>query len=76
MKKKTSLLLGLACAVAVVFAAQVRGDAAGEIGRLAALTGGLVTRFSAETGSPASDRGKSRVLARRVDDLGDSSIFG
>jgi len=39
MKKKTLLLVGLACAVAAVFAAPLRGDAAEEIGRLAELMG-------------------------------------
>jgi hypothetical protein len=37
MKKRTLLLMGLACALGAVFAVGVRGDAAGEIGRLAEL---------------------------------------
>jgi hypothetical protein len=36
MKKRRLLLVGLACAVAAVFAAQVRGVAGEEIGRLRA----------------------------------------
>jgi len=39
MKKKKLVLLGLACAVALVSAVGVRGDGAGEIGRLAELMG-------------------------------------
>src|SRR5260370_4267885 len=37
MKKKNLLLLGVACGAAAVFAAQVRGNAAEEVKRLAAL---------------------------------------
>jgi ubiquinone/menaquinone biosynthesis C-methylase UbiE len=39
MKKKRLVLVGLACTLAVVFVGQVRGDATGEIGRLAELMG-------------------------------------
>ncbi len=39
MKKKKLLVVGLACAVAAVFAVGVRGDAAEEIKRLAELMG-------------------------------------
>jgi ubiquinone/menaquinone biosynthesis C-methylase UbiE len=39
MKAKKLLMMGLACAMALVFAVGVRGDAAGEIGRLAELMG-------------------------------------
>src|SRR5437899_3116337 len=39
MNKRRLLLLGLACAVAAVFAAQVRGQAAEEVKRLAELMG-------------------------------------
>jgi predicted methyltransferase len=35
MKRKKLLILSFACAMAAVFALQVRGDAAGEVGRLA-----------------------------------------
>ncbi len=51
MKKKKLLVAGLACAVAVVFAAQVRGDAAGEVGRLAELMGWKAGIFVADIGA-------------------------
>ena len=57
MKKKKLLMLGLVCAVAVVFAAQVRGDAAGEIGRLAELMGWKALRSSGSTGTVVADIG-------------------
>jgi ubiquinone/menaquinone biosynthesis C-methylase UbiE len=50
MKNKTLLLVGLACAAAV-FAAQVRGDAAGEIGRLAELMGWKAGTVVADIGA-------------------------
>ncbi len=57
MRKRTLLLMGLACAVAAVFAAQVRGDAAGEIGRLAELMGWKALRSSGSTGTVVADIG-------------------
>jgi predicted methyltransferase len=51
MKKKKLLMLGLACAAAVVFAAQVRGDAAGEIKRLAELMGWKAGTVVADIGA-------------------------
>jgi len=51
MKKKILLLLGIACAVAAVFAVGVRGDAAGEIGRLAELMGWKAGSFVADIGA-------------------------
>jgi hypothetical protein len=51
MKKKRLLLIGLACAVAAVFAAGVRGDAAGEIGRLAELMGWKAGTVVADIGA-------------------------
>src|SRR6266849_5751381 len=51
MKKKKLVLLGLACAVAAVFAVGVRGDAAEEIGRLAELMGWKAGIFVADIGA-------------------------
>ena len=51
MKKKKLFAVGVACAVAVVFAAQVRGDAAGEVGRLAELMGWKAGIFVADIGA-------------------------
>jgi ubiquinone/menaquinone biosynthesis C-methylase UbiE len=51
MKKRKLLLLGLACAVAAVFAVQVRGDAAEEIKRLAELMGWKAGIFVADIGA-------------------------
>src|SRR5712691_1979990 len=51
MKRRTLLLAGLACAVAAVFAAQVRGDAAGEIGRVAELMGWKAGTMAADIGA-------------------------
>ena len=51
MKRKNLLLLGVACAAAVVFAAQVRGDAAEEIGRLAELMGWKAGTVAADIGA-------------------------
>src|SRR5258708_34303793 len=50
MKKKILVLMGLACAVAAVFAVGVRGDAADEVKRLAEVMGG-------EAGAGAADIG-------------------
>ncbi len=51
MKKKKLLVVGLACAVAAVFAVGVRGDAAGEIGRLAELMGWKAGTVVADIGA-------------------------
>jgi len=51
MKKRKSRLLGLACAVAAIFAAQVRGDAAGEIGRLTEVMGWKAGAVAADIGA-------------------------
>ncbi len=51
MRKRKLILVGLACAVAVVFAAQVRGDAAGEVGRLAELMGWKAGTVVADIGA-------------------------
>jgi ubiquinone/menaquinone biosynthesis C-methylase UbiE len=51
MKKKTLLLAGLACAVAVVFAASARGDAAEEVKRLAELMGWKAGTIAADIGA-------------------------
>jgi len=51
MKKKTLLVLGLACAAAVVFAAQVRGDAGEEVARLAELMGWKAGTIVADIGA-------------------------
>jgi ubiquinone/menaquinone biosynthesis C-methylase UbiE len=51
MSKKKLLMLGLVWAVAAVFAAQVRGDAAGEIKRLAELMGWKAGTVVADIGA-------------------------
>src|SRR5882757_11449622 len=51
MKKKKLMLVGLACAAAAIFAVQVRGDAAGEIGRLAELMGWKAGTVVADIGA-------------------------
>ena len=51
MKKRGLLMVGLTCAVAAVFAAQVRGEAAEEIGRLAELMGWKSGIFVADIGA-------------------------
>ena len=51
MKKRRLLLLGLACAVAAVFAAQVRGQAAEEVKRLAELMGWKAGTIAADIGA-------------------------
>jgi len=51
MRKRSLLLLVLACALAAVFAAQVRGDAATEIGRLAELMGWKAGTVVADIGA-------------------------
>src|SRR2546427_2338828 len=51
MKSKKLLLVGLAWAAAAVFAVQVRGDAAGEIGRLAELMGWKAGTVAADIGA-------------------------
>src|SRR5258708_10191646 len=51
MRKINLLLVGLVCAVAVVFAAQVRGDAAGEVKRLAGLRGWKAGTVAADIGA-------------------------
>ena len=51
MKMKRLLLMGLAYAVVAAFAAQVRGDAAEEIGRLAELMGWKAGTVAADIGA-------------------------
>jgi len=51
MKRRCLLLLGMASAVAAVVAVQVRGDAAGEIGRLAELMGWRAGTVVADIGA-------------------------
>jgi ubiquinone/menaquinone biosynthesis C-methylase UbiE len=51
MKKKNLLLVGLACVAAVVFAVQVRGEAAEEIKRLAELMGWKAGTVAADIGA-------------------------
>jgi ubiquinone/menaquinone biosynthesis C-methylase UbiE len=51
MKRKTLKLAGLACAAVVVFAAQVRGEAAEEVKRLAELMGWKAGIFVADIGA-------------------------
>ena len=51
MSKKKRLLVGLVCAAAVVFGAQVRGDATEEIKRLAELMGWKAGTIAADIGA-------------------------
>jgi ubiquinone/menaquinone biosynthesis C-methylase UbiE len=51
MKNKKLMFLGLACALGAVFAVRVRGDAAGEIGRLAELMGWKAGTVVADIGA-------------------------
>jgi ubiquinone/menaquinone biosynthesis C-methylase UbiE len=51
MKKKNLLLVGLACVASVVFVAQVRGDAAEEVRRLAELMGWKAGTVAADIGA-------------------------
>ena len=51
MKKRKLLLVGLAFAMTAVFAGQVRGDAAGEIKRLAELMGWKAGTIAADIGA-------------------------
>ncbi len=51
MNKKKLLLVGLVCAAAVVFGAQVRGDATEEIKRLAELMGWKAGTIAADIGA-------------------------
>ena len=51
MNRKKILMFGLACVAAVVFAVQVRGNAAGEIKRLAELMGWKAGTVAADIGA-------------------------
>jgi ubiquinone/menaquinone biosynthesis C-methylase UbiE len=51
MRNRKLLLVGVACAVAAVFAVQVRGDAAGEVKRLAELMGWKAGTVAADIGA-------------------------
>src|SRR5881396_2833045 len=51
MRKRRLLLIGLACTVALVFAGQVRGDAAEEVKRLAELMGWKAGTGGADMGA-------------------------
>src|SRR2546427_5213930 len=51
MRKRRLLLIGLACTVALVFAGQVRGDAAEEVKRLAELMGWKAGTVAADIGA-------------------------
>lgn len=64
MKRKHSLLVGLACAVVAVFAATARGDAADEIRRLAELMGWKAGTVVADIG--AGDGAYTFAAAGRV----------
>jgi ubiquinone/menaquinone biosynthesis C-methylase UbiE len=64
MKKKKLMLAGMACAVAAVFAVGVRGDAAGEVGRLAELMGWKAGTVVADIG--AGDGAYAFAAAERV----------
>jgi len=64
MRKRNLLVVGLACAVALVFAVGVRGDAAGEVGRLAELMGWKAGTVVADIG--AGDGAYAFAAAERV----------
>jgi len=64
MRNRKLLLVGVACAVAAVFAVQVRGDAAGEVKRLAELMGWKVGTVAADIG--AGDGKYTFAAAERV----------
>jgi ubiquinone/menaquinone biosynthesis C-methylase UbiE len=64
MKNKKLVFLGLACALAAMFAVGVRGDAAGEIGRLAELMGWKAGTVVADIG--AGDGAYTFAAAVRV----------
>jgi len=51
MRKRRLLLIGLACTVALVFAGQVRGDAAEEVKRLAVVMGWKAGTVAADIGA-------------------------
>ena len=67
MKKKKLLLLGLVCAAAAVFAARVRGNAAEEVKRLAALMEWKPGTIAADIGA-----GDGRYTFAAVERVGDS----
>src|SRR6266446_4420934 len=76
MKKKKLLVVGLACAVAAVFAVGVRGDATEEVKRLAELMGWKAGTIVADIGAgdgkytfAAVERGGAagRVYATEID---------
>ncbi len=50
-KRKILLLVGLACALATVFAGAVRGDAADEVKRLAEVMGWKAGTIAADIGA-------------------------
>ena len=68
MKRKQLLILGLACAVAAVFAVGVHADATGEIGRLAELMGWHAGTVVADIG--AGDGEYTFAAAGRVGAVG------
>jgi ubiquinone/menaquinone biosynthesis C-methylase UbiE len=69
MKKRTLILMiGLACALAAVFAVQVHGDATGEVGRLAELMGWKAGTVVADIG--AGDGAYAFAAAERVGEAG------
>jgi len=68
MRKRNLLVVGLACAVALVFAVGVRGDAAGEVGRLAELMGWKAGTVVADIG--AGDGAYAFAAAERVGTAG------
>jgi ubiquinone/menaquinone biosynthesis C-methylase UbiE len=68
MKNKTLMLVGLACAVAAVFAVGVRGEAAEEVARLAELMGWKAGTVVADIG--AGDGAYTFAAAERVGTTG------
>jgi ubiquinone/menaquinone biosynthesis C-methylase UbiE len=68
MKNKKLVFLGLACALGAMFAVGVRGDAAGEIGRLAELMGWKAGTVVADIG--AGDGGYTFAAVEHVGKTG------
>src|SRR5437667_7189174 len=65
MNKERLLRVGLVCALALVFAAQVRGDAAEEVKRLAELMGWKAGTIAADIGA-----GDGKYTFRAVERVG------
>src|SRR6266568_1958474 len=67
MRKRKLLLAGLVCAVALVFAAQVRGNAEEEVKRLAELMGWKAGTIVADIGAGGVEGGSGETQAGERD---------